>query len=88
MTTKIFCVYDAKAQCHRFPFFQPSTGQAVRMFGAMANDPQSEIGKYSQDFSLYECGVWDDQTGEVSRIAPVNLGLAANFVAPMEVTNA
>lgn len=77
---KLFSVYDSKVKAYRFPFFMQSTGQAIRAFTDLVNDGgKSEVAKYPEDFSLFDHGSFDDQTGEMSCSNAVNLGLAANF---------
>lgn len=81
MNFKIFTVYDCKAQNYLQPFFCRSTGEAVRSFTEIANDPKSQIGKYPVDFTLFELGSFDDNTADfVIFNTPVSLGLANDFV--------
>lgn len=80
MNLGIYAIFDSKAECFRFPAFCRTKGEMVREFASAANRKDSEIGKYPGDFSLYECGVFDDQTGMVSALrAPVNLGIALSY---------
>lgn len=80
MKTKLFCVYDSKAECYGTPFFMPTRGMAERAFGNLVNDPQSSIHRNPEDFTLYEVGEFDDSTGVVNATLPVNLGIALKFI--------
>jgi hypothetical protein len=89
MVTKIFAVWDKKVKVYRFPHMLPSNGQALRSFTEAANDLASEIGKYPDDFVLYESGSFDDATGMLTPLnMPMHLGEACNFVIDKEVKNA
>lgn len=85
----IFCVYDSKAEVYGKPFFLQSVGLAKRGFTEAANDPSSEICKYAEDFSLFQLGSFDEQTGRIETLqAPVHLESAMHVkiasVAPPE----
>lgn len=45
------------------PFVVPALGAAVRGFTDEVNNSQSDLFKHSDDYDLYELGVFDDQTG-------------------------
>lgn len=83
----IFCVYDAKAEAWGQPFFVQSVGLAKRSFTEAANDAATAICKYAEDFSLWQLGSFDEQTGSLERLSvPVSLELAINVkvAAPVE----
>lgn len=80
MVLKIYTVYDSKTQAYLPPMFMRSKGEAVRSFEAAANDPQSTLCKYPADFTLFEIGEFDDQTGTLSMYeAKISLGVAVEF---------
>lgn len=80
MITKMFAVYDSKAQVYGTPFCMGTIGLALRAFTDLAKDPQSTVSKYPQDFSLFQVGEYDDQLGQVSASVHINLGLAASVL--------
>lgn len=86
----IFVVFDSKAEAWGKPFFLQSVGLAKRGFTEAANDASSEICKYAEDFSLWQLGTFDEQTGDLQRLpVPVSIELAINVkvpVAPVERT--
>jgi hypothetical protein len=56
-----YSIYDVKAQVFHRPFFQQSDGQAVRTFSDIAVDPESEIGKHPEDYSIFRIGEFEDE---------------------------
>lgn len=77
MITKIFTVYDSKAEAYLPPFYMQSKGQAVRAFQDSASDPQHQFFRHSGDYTLFELGEFDDQTASFQMLhTMVNLGTA------------
>lgn len=80
MKNKMFAVYDAKVKAFLSPFFMRNSGEATRGFESVANDEKSSISHYPEDYSLFELGEWDDETGNLSmHEAKVPLGTAIMF---------
>lgn len=73
MITKAFTVYDGKAKTFSSPFFMITVGMALRGFEDLVNDPKTVPSRHPEDFVLYECGTFDDQTGLMEYITPLNL---------------
>jgi len=63
MIKKIFCVYDSKARIYAAPFLAPRQEVAVRDFTRAARDPNVDISRFPSDYSLYEMGEFDDESG-------------------------
>ena len=61
MIHKIYTVYDHKAECYMKPFYMRSRGEALRSFADTVNTPDHPFNKYPEDFTLFECGEWDDE---------------------------
>lgn len=81
MKTKIFTVYDSKAEAYMSPFYMQSTGAAIRAFSDTAADPSSQIAKHPSDYTLFEIGEFDDATAEISLLtAKKSLGVAVEFI--------
>lgn len=75
-----YSIFDAKARCYSQPFLSYNDEVALRSFVALANDTQSQVGAFSDDFTLYRIGFFDDQVGHIEAELPVhNLGCAASF---------
>lgn len=76
----IFSVYDSKAEVFNTPMFLPAKGQATRAFGDQANDPNSEIAKHPEDYTLFVIGEYESDTGLVTPLpTPESLGLALEY---------
>ena len=79
----IFCAYavrDMKAEAFMLPFFVPTDGLALRSFTDAANDAQTNMCKWPDDFALFHIGSYDDGTGLLEALpAPRNMGLASQF---------
>lgn len=89
MLTKVFAVYDSKANAFMSPFFMPTTGQAVRAWGTTVNDPQTDFNRYPGDFTLFEIASYDDISGKFENLStPHSLGLAQEFLREKTLTPA
>lgn len=93
MILKVFAVFDSKASTFGHPFFCHTRGVAIRSFSDAANDSKHEFGRHAADFTLFEIGEYDDQTGKfVNLAAPESIGVALQFVevaqkAPLALVN-
>lgn len=80
MKLKVFGIYDSKVQAYLPPFMMKTIGEAERALSAHVNDPQHNFCKYSEDFTLFELGTWDDSNAEYSLLnTPHSLGLLNTF---------
>ncbi len=80
MTNKIFTVYDSKAEAYTTPFFSQTTATAIRAFTQAANEVDHDFNRYAADYTLFELGLWDDQTADITtHITLINLGTAITF---------
>lgn len=75
-----FAVHDCKASAFLTPFFFPTAGQAVRAFSDTVNDVKSMLARHPADYTLFQIGHFDDQTGQLESCKPINLGQALNFI--------
>lgn len=71
---RMFCLFDTKAQAFAPPFCTPRVELAVRSLIQMLDAGDSQLAKFPEDFVLYEVGVFDDTTGVVESVPPVNHG--------------
>lgn len=86
---KVLTVYDSKAEAFLPPFYMRTTAEALRAFESTCNDPESNMSRYPEDYTLFEIGEWDDNKGQVSMYeAHKSLGLAIEYkkqpLTPME----
>lgn len=83
MTLKVFAILDTKSNAFNTPFFMRSTGEAVRAFADLANDPSSMLYKHPDDFRLFHIADFDQELAHFEAPAkPTPLGSAAEFKKP------
>lgn len=65
MRYKVFSIRDRAADVFGQPFFQNSTGAAIRVFHDAINNkgPDNLYYNHPDDFDLYELGTFDDDIG-------------------------
>lgn len=81
MKTKVYTVYDSKAESYLQPFFAQSNGAALRSFIEAINTAGHQFNKYAADFTLFEIGEYDHSTGKISNNhTTINLGCGLSFL--------
>ncbi len=76
----VYTIYDSKANAYLHPFCTLTRPLALRIFATAAQDPTQEISRWPDDFTLFEIGSFDDNTGTITNHdAKVSLGLANQF---------
>lgn len=74
---KLLAVFDSAVSIYEQPFFMRSRGEAVRSWIDVTNDQKTKFWAHPADYTLFEIGEYDDQTGTVHmHEAKVNLGSA------------
>jgi len=85
MLTKIFAIYDSKAVSYMTPFFAVNQGLAIRNFAHLARDPNSYVSSFPGDFTLFELGQIDLESGIMTQLDHAqNLGTAAAYILKEE----
>lgn len=80
MILNMYSVYDAKSGAFLTPFFMMYDGQAIRAISEAARDPNTQLGRYPEDFHLHRLGLWDDQNARFVPENPMSLGVVASFL--------
>lgn len=81
MKVLVFSVYDSKAKVFQTPWFSHNVGTALRSFEQAVADKNSMFAKYPADFTLFNIGHFDDESGVIEKISePLNCGLASRYV--------
>lgn len=81
MISKVFTVYDSKAEIYMPTFLFGNRGEAIRAFADTVNDVTTQLGKHPEDFTLFEVGEYDNSTGKYSqKDAHKSLGCAVEFL--------
>lgn len=87
MKMYLYAVYDMKARVFCIPFSAPNEQVALRSFEYSANHSDNDIGRYPSDFGLYEVGVFEDDTGQLSgHTQQKHIATAIHLVKPLEAT--
>lgn len=77
MITKMYTVYDSKAEAYLPPFYMQSTGLAMRSFEDTVKDQDHHFAKHPEDYTLFEVGTFDDQTCTIeTHKTPISLAKA------------
>lgn len=80
MIKLIFTVYDSAAQAFLSTFEARTIEEATRMFRVTVNNPESQIHKFPEDYTLFLVGEFDQSTGILTGLAtPQNLGIAVTY---------
>lgn len=80
MSLKLFTVYDSKAEAYLQPFYQKTTGLALRAIEDEIQNKDSNLSRHSSDYTLYEIGIWDENKGTVHMLdVKKNLGVCTEF---------
>lgn len=64
----MFAVYDSKAEGFLRPFFAETRGLALRSFSDAANDPEHEMCKHAEDYTLFCVGMFNQADGKVTEL--------------------
>lgn len=77
MKLQMFCVFDSKVEAYMQPFYARTVGEALRSWEQSCNDGQSMMSRHPGDYTLFQVGEFDDQTGRIhAKEAFTNLGTA------------
>lgn len=80
MKKLLFSTYDSKINSYQPPFTAEHAGEAIRAFERASNDPESNIYHYPSDFTLFEIGIFDTETGKIeNHKVSKDLGKAIHF---------
>lgn len=66
MEMKIYSVKDDKSGYFRNAVLFPHLSECMRAMTTVVMEPNSELFKYSKDFSLWQTGIFNTITGELS----------------------
>lgn len=64
----VFSVYDSKVGAWMEPFFADYRGRAIRSWETACMDEKHDFNRYSSDYSLFEIGTYDQETGQMESL--------------------
>jgi len=77
----IYSVHDSKALAYLPPFFMHNKNMAIRSFQDAVQDDGSSFHRHPEDYSLWELGEFDDNTGEIIYHTPHKaLGTGLDYI--------
>lgn len=80
MVFKVFALYDSAIEAYNTPMFLRSRGEAIRSLQAAVNEPGNNIGRWADQYTLFEIGTYDDSTGLIELYeAKQSLGTALQY---------
>jgi len=72
MKMLVFCLRDSAAECYLEPRYARTRAEIIRSLAEAVKSADSDLGRHSEHFSLFEIGSWDSDTGLVSsHLSPV-----------------
>jgi hypothetical protein len=79
--SKMYSIFDKKSDLFANPFVEKTDGTAVRAItDLIRQQPNAPFAQYSQDYTLYRIGEFDERSGLVA-------SLAAEKVIELETLN-
>lgn len=66
MRHRVFSIFDSKAVAYLPPFACPERGMAQRTFSDAVADSKHSFGIHPEDYTLFEIGFFDDNSGVIS----------------------
>lgn len=84
-TAKVFCLKDQKSSTYGPPFTMENSGFAIRMIQEGLQQGQAVWAKHPQDFSLFELGEYEPETGIIKTYDNKNcVGLVQDFKTSLD----
>lgn len=83
-TQKLYSVHDVKAETYMPPFCVPSKGLAIRAFEDCINSDDHHFGKHPADYTLFEVGTFDTDSGKLTYTDKISIGNGVDFLNPLK----
>jgi len=77
---KMYSPFDSKLAVWMTPIVVEHPGQAERTWQELANDGRSMVSKHPKDYSLFQTGEYDTDTGQIFPVFPPVHFLSAESV--------
>lgn len=82
MRVNVYAIHDVKAGAFLQPWFAPTHAMAFRNIEKSMRTPNSPFSDFPADFTLFKVGEFEDDTGEISPVVPIeSLGNFLQFVS-------
>lgn len=63
MISKMFSIYDVKAEDNTTPWSALTVAEAIRNFMDLCTNPDTRIGQHAEDYQLFYIGDFDSAAG-------------------------
>lgn len=87
MISIVLSIHDSKADAFLPPFFATNEAVALRMFEAATHDSSTDFCRYAADYTLFQIGTFNDQTGLVSHLDPIKSIINGQVLKANQNTN-
>lgn len=84
MKMSVYAVYDKAVNAFLQPFYARSAGEAIRSFGELARDNNTNVGRHPTDFVLFGLGEYDDASGMFNCQEPMRMLGAQEMLGMIE----
>lgn len=71
MKLVIISIHDAKAEAFLNPLVFQAKAQALRGFQDAVRNPEHEMHKHPEDYTMFFCGWFDPETGQLEPAQPI-----------------
>lgn len=79
--SKLYVIFDSKAQVYTAPMIQRNSAEFIRGFGTVVNDGKSSYSLYPEDYIAFEIGEYDERTGSINAYnEPISVVRAIDLV--------
>lgn len=81
MSVLLFTVFDSATKLFLPTFEARTVEDAIRKFRTTVNMPDSQLHKFPEDYTLFQVGEFNQDTGELVPLAtPHSLGVAVTYL--------
>lgn len=88
MVLKTYAVFDDAVKAYNQPFYCSNERDAIYSFEQLVNDERTTVHRSPGDFTLFQIGEYDDQTGLAIPLKVFkNLGVASKYLKRPELAS-
>ncbi len=80
----VFTVFDIKSKLFGTPHFEQTIEVAIRNFKTACEDPTTNLNRYPEDYTLYNIGIYNVETGQIQPADKTPIANASEFINKLE----
>lgn len=73
----MFSIHDRKTESFGPPYCAATPGEAERNFRTACSNPESDLHRYPEDFTLYQVGFFHNESGQLEALVTPSFVCAA-----------